>query len=492
MRRKMSAALLVVCGLAIGLLFNGVLSTPTPPPAGAAEKQAVSGAELDDLFAFAGKLEKLFHYAAQQVDPAVVSIQSTQVVRRVVPQNPFGDLFPGFPGFPQQGPGGSRELQQRRRGLGSGMIIDSEGHILTNNHVIAGAQQLRVILADGRQFDGEVVGTDEKTDLAVIRMKTDEKDFPTVELGDSSGLEVGEWVLAVGSPFGLTQTVSAGIISATGRTGISAGDYGSLLQTDAAINPGNSGGPLINLHGQVIGINSSILSSSGGNLGIGFAVPINTAKDILPDLKAGRKIVRGWLGIEIRDLTPELAEGFGFKGTDGVLVNEVMPGSPAEKGDLKAGDIVTDFDGTPVKSAEELQRSVGLTKPGTRVTITLWREGKEETVRLAVGNQTAAEEVAGTNWLGVSVKDLTADAAAQLGEPDLKGVVITNVKADSAAANNLTRGAIIVGVNRNRVTSAQEFNKLVEAVRPGGVLLLRVLDPSAQESMFLTVRRPAK
>ena len=343
MKRKMSAILLVACGLALGLVFNGVFSTPTPPPTAAAEKQTMPQEDLDKLFNLAGSLEKLFHYAAQQVDPAVVSIQSTQVVRGVMPDNPFGDMFPGFPGFPGMGQGGGRQFEQRRRGLGSGMIIDKEGHILTNNHVVAGAQQLTVKLADGRTFDGEVVGTDEKTDLAVIRMKTDKKDFPTVELGDASKLEVGEWVLAVGSPFGLTQTVSAGIVSATGRTGIGTASYESMIQTDAAINPGNSGGPLINLHGQVIGINSAIVSQSGGNVGIGFAIPINMAKDILPDLLAGRKVVRGWLGVEISNLTPELSEGFGFKGTDGVLVNEVMPDTPAEKAGLKAGDIIVEY-----------------------------------------------------------------------------------------------------------------------------------------------------
>ncbi len=251
MKRKLSAILFVACGLAIGLVFNGVFSTPTPPQTAAAESQTqtMSKEDLGKLFNLAGSLEKLFHYAAGQVDPAVVSIQSTQVVRGVMPQNPFGDMFPGFPGMGNNR--GGRQFEQRREGLGSGIIIDKEGHILTNNHVVAGAQQLTVKLADGRTFDGEVVGTDEKTDLAVIRMKTDEKDFPYVQLGDSSKLEVGEWVLAVGSPFGLTQTVSAGIISATGRTGIGTADYESMIQTDAAINPGNSGGPLINLNGQV-------------------------------------------------------------------------------------------------------------------------------------------------------------------------------------------------------------------------------------------------
>jgi serine protease Do len=476
MKRKLSAILLVACGLAIGLLFNGVLSVPTPVPAAAVEQQTVPKEDLQQLFNLAGSLEKLFHYAAQQVDPAVVSIQSTQTIKRVVPnmQSPFDEFFRGMPGFQMPFGGPGRTMQEHRTSLGSGMIIDKEGHILTNNHVIAGAEQLSVKLADGRTFDGEVVGTDPKTDLAVIKMKTDEKDFPFVQLGDSSKLEVGEWVLAVGSPFGLTQTVSAGIISATGRMGIGEASYGSMIQTDAAINPGNSGGPLINLHGQVIGINTAILSNTAGfgtagNIGIGFAIPIDMARDILPDLVAGRKIVRGWLGVEIRDLTPELAEGFNFKGTDGVLINKVMPDTPAEKAGLKAGDIVTTFD---------------------RATIGLWREGKEVDLRVTLGNQAASETEVSANWLGLAVQDLTPEAAAQMGEPDLKGVVITKVSANSPVADTLQSGMVIVAANRRQVTSAGDFAKLVDAVRPGSVLLLRVVDPTQGENMFLPVRRP--
>jgi serine protease Do len=499
MKRKVTAALLVVFGLVVGLLFNGVLSTPTPAPAAAApaEKQTLSKAELDSLFAFAGNLEKLFHYAAEQVDPAVVKIQSTQMVREMVPENPFEEFFRGMPGvppgFPQGGgQGGGREMQQPRRSLGSGMIVDKEGHILTNFHVIEGAQQLQVMLADGRTFDGEVVGTDEKTDLAVVRMKTNAADFPFVELGDSSKLEVGEWVLAAGSPFGLTQTVSAGIISATGRTGIGAGDYGSMLQTDAAINPGNSGGPLINLHGQVVGINTAIASPSGGNVGIGFAIPIDMAKDVLPDLIAGRKVVRGWLGIEIWDLTPELAESFGYKGAGGVLVNKVMPGTPAEKAGLKDGDIIVTFDGKPVTAPEELQRAVAATKPEARTAATIWREGKEMDIRITIGNQAAAEKEVSANWLGISVKDLPADAAAQMGIPDAKGVVVTKVDPSSPAADFLEPGFVIVAASQIKITSSEQFNKLVEAVRPGAGMLMRVFDPSQQHSMFRVAHRPAR
>jgi serine protease Do len=497
MKRKLSAILLVACGLAIGLVFNGVFSTPTPPPTAAAEKPSMSKEQLDDLFAFAGKLETLFHYAAGQVDPAVVRIESTQTVNRVVPSmpNPFGDMFPNMPGFQFEMPRGGRPVPERRTSLGSGMIIDKEGHILTNGHVVAGAQQLTVKLADGRSFDGEVVGTDAKTDLAVIKLKTDEKDFPTVQLGDSSKMEIGDWVLAVGSPFGLTQTVSAGIISTTGRTGIGDTGYGSMLQTDAAINPGNSGGPLINLHGEVIGINTAILSNTGGmgmagNIGIGFAIPIDMAKDVLPDLLAGRKVVRGWLGIEIGDLTPELAEGFNYKGTEGVLVVTVMPDTPAEKAGLKAGDIITAFGGKPVRNAEELQRDVGLTKPGTKSEMKVWRDGKETTISVELGNQATSEAEVTADWLGVTVKNLTPDAAAQMGEPDLKGVLITKVENDSPAGNKLTEGMVIVTANRRPVTSAQDLAKLVSDVRPGGLLLLRVYFPQQQQSVFLTIRRP--
>ncbi len=333
MKRKVTAALLVVFGLVVGLLFNGVLSTPMPAPAAAApaEKQTLSKAELDSLFAFAGNLEKLFHYAAQQVDPAVVAIQSTQTVRQMVPDNPFDEFFRGMPGvppgFPQGGQGGGREMQQQRRSLGSGMIVDKEGHILTNYHVVEGAQQLQVTLADGRQFPGEVVGTDEKTDLAVVRIKTNATDFPFVELGDSDKLEVGEWVLAIGNPFGLEpdrhrrhrQRQGPRRASASPTTRTSSRPTPPSTRATAAARWSTC-------TARSIGINTAIASRSGGNMGIGFAIPINMAKDIIarPDRRPqGRaRLARH------RDpatSTPDLAEGFGYKGTEGVLVDKVMP-----------------------------------------------------------------------------------------------------------------------------------------------------------------------
>jgi len=478
MKRKMSAVLLVVAGLAVGLMFNGVWTTPAPVPVSAQEQVAESPQDVEDLMEFAGKLEKLFHYAANRVNGAVVAIQTTQVVRERVPGFPFDEFFgPGFPDLEEYFGLGDREVERQRQSLGSGVIIDDEGHILTNNHVIAGADQLSVKLADGRVMEGEIVGTDPKTDLAVIRIKGDVKDLPVAELGDSTQLQVGDWVLAVGSPFGLTQTVSAGIVSATGRTGIGTADYESMIQTDAAINPGNSGGPLINLRGQVIGINAAIVSRSGGNLGIGFAIPIDMAKEVLPDLVAGRQV-----------LTPEMAEGFGFEGTDGVMIDEVIPGGPADDAGLKAGDIVIEYDGHKTKTMNDLRRAVAMTKPNSRVRVTVWREGKERTFSVTIGNQERA--VAASDWLGVTARELTAEAAAQMGWPELKGVVITAVEAGSPAASILRPGYVIVSVNRVKVDSVEEFRRLANRVRPGGVLLLRVVNPNNRRSTFLSIRRP--
>jgi serine protease Do len=474
---------MVFC-LVLALAFSGVLTTPTPPPA-AAEESVASPAELEELNEFAGKLETLFQHAAEKVKPAVVSIHTTQIVEQRARSPFFRDPF--FDEFFREFFGERGRRREKRPGLGSGMIIDSQGHILTNYHVIKQADELSVRLPDGRDVEAEVVGTDDKTDLAVIKMKDDFDHLPTVELGDSDALRIGQWVLAVGNPFGLTQTVSAGIVSATGRIGVVGLEYESMIQTDAAINPGNSGGPLVNLRGEVVGINTAIFSGTGGYMGIGFAIPSSMARDILDDLVAGREVERGWLGVYIADLTPEMAEMFGFTGTDGVLVQEILEGSPAEEAGLQAGDIITEYRGEKIEKMTQLRRRVTATDPGNEAELKVWRDG--EVVELSV--KIAALEAAPvtSDWLGLSVEPLTDEMARRLGAARLEGVLVREVEEDSPAARYITPGDVVLSVNRQRVSSIADYRKLVAEARKNGRVLLRYLDAETGRTRFIMIER---
>jgi serine protease Do len=499
MRKHVAVAMLAGCGVLVGLLISGASGPPAreanaapAPSARQAGKPTEAVQGLAEMREFAGKLETLFQTVAAQVSPAVVLIESERTVRVQVPgyslRGPFGDMFndPFFRQMqPDMGqPGGEREMKQRA--LGSGCILDEEGYILTNNHVVAEADKLKVTLTDGRSFDATLAGRDEKTDLAVIKLTAKAADLPTVALGDSDRVKVGQWVLAIGNPFGLRHTVSTGIISATGRS-IGAVEYESMIQTDAAINRGNSGGPLVNLYGEVIGINSAIVGPSYS--GIGFAIPINMAKDILADLKAGNAVVRGYLGVYISDLTPEMAAAFGFKGNQGALVNEVNEGSPATEAGLKSGDIVVAYDGHDVANSSDLRRRVAATKPDTKVQVKVWREGKETTLSVRVANLQAAVQTA-QDWLGLHVQTLTPEMSANMGKPDLKGVLVAEVDKDSPAAEYISPGDVILSVNRVPVTSVEEYSKLMGQTDKERGVLLRVLEAQSGRARFLFVRRP--
>jgi serine protease Do len=495
MRKKLSLGFVLLIGLALGYAFNfsGVLPEQRTASAADAEN-ATPPTEVEKMTDFAGRLEGLFQAAADKVMPTVVSIQSTRVITQRVPgyrfRSPFEEFFgremPGYERFFEMP---ERERQQRQQGLGSGLIIDDKGYILTNNHVIADADELRVQLADGRSFDAEIIGTDPKTDLAVIRLTGDLGELPVARTGNSDDLKVAEWVLAIGNPFGLTQTVSAGIVSAKGRSGLGIARYESLIQTDAAINPGNSGGPLINLRGEVIGINTAIFSSTGGSVGIGFAIPVNMASDILDDLIAGRQVVRGWLGVSIRNLTPEMAEAFEYEGTEGALVEEVVEGSPAEKAGVKAGDIIMEYDGKKVATNDNVSQRVAATKPGNRTVMKVWRDGKTVTIRVKIGDQALSQ--LGTDWLGVTVAAMTPEKAKAIGLPDLEGVIVTTVTPNSPAARKgVQEGHVIVSVHRRKITSPNEYRELVNATDPGGNALLRILDPEARRAGWVLVQRP--
>jgi serine protease Do len=360
--------------------------------------------------------------------------------------------------------------------LGSGIIVDADGYILTNYHVVRDADKLTVVLSgNGRkEYEAKLVGSDPKSDLAVVKINA--KNLPTAQLGDSDAMKVGQWVVAIGAPFGLQHTVTAGIVSAKGRANVGVADYEDLLQTDAAINPGNSGGPLVNLRGEVIGVNTAITSRSGGFEGIGFAIPINMAKNLLPTLKAGGKITRGYLGVFIQDVTAELAEKFGNREAKGALVAELSPDSPASRAGIEIGDIIIKANGKPIEEANQLRIAVSSSQPGTKMSLTVLRKGEEKEIVVELGELLAEITASGgaviNQELGISVQTLTPDLARQFGVREDRGVVVTDVERGSSAHRaGVQVGDVIVEVNRKRVANAQEFQAAL-AVSPKSVLLL--------------------
>ncbi len=405
---------------------------------------------------------------AEQLRPAVVNISTTQVVkgqRRMVPRMPFPSPFGGerdpFEEFFERffGGEGGPQRELRRRSLGSGFIINKDGHIVTNNHVVENATDIKVSLSDKEEFDAKVIGRDPKTDLALIKIEA-KKDLPAAPLGDSSKLRVGEWVIAIGNPFGLGHTVTAGIVSAKGRI-IGAGPYDDFIQTDASINPGNSGGPLFNMNGEVIGLNTAIVASGQG---IGFATPINVAKEVLVPLREKGKVVRGWLGVQVQRVTPDLAKSFGLDRDRGALVADVMPNTPAERAGIERGDIIIEFNGRKIEEMNDLPRLVASASPGADVDVKLIRKSEEKVVRVKLA-ELKEEQVAAAGGggsleenLGMTVQELTPEIARSLGLSDAKGVVVTNVDDDSAADEaGIRRGDVILEVNQKKVDNLRDY-----------------------------------
>ena len=415
---------------------------------------------------------------AERVNPAVVNIRTTTTLKfHGSPfrhffgpeQGPFGDFFHHFFGdIPD------REMKQQS--LGSGFIIDKDGFIITNNHVVEGADEIKVKLADGREFRARVVGRDTKTDLALIKISSLFKDLPVLPLGDSDKMRVGDWVLAVGNPFGLGHTVTQGIISATGRA-IGSGPYDDFLQTDAPINPGNSGGPLINLKGEVIGINSAIIQSGQG---IGFAIPSNIAKDVTSQLKDKGKVVRGWIGVSIQSVTPEIAESFGMKEPKGALVSDVVPGGPAEKSGIKRGDIILAFNGKTVRTSSELPFIVAQTSIGKTAEVTVLRGGKEMGLKVTVEELTEQRAAASSQMespetnLGMQIAPITPEIQNELGIRDKAGLVVINVAPGSPADDGgIQPGDILKEINHRPVKSVSDYNDaLGKTERNKPILLL--------------------
>ena len=426
-----------------------------------------------------------FAPVVKKVAPGVVQIYTTTKARPTsfngAPGGDMDDFLRRFFGDPSQGRMPRRNMPApRQEGIGSGVIVTKDGYLLTNNHVVDGADEVKVALQDGREFTAKVIGRDPKSDVAVI--KIDARDLPAVPMADSDKVEVGDVVLAIGNPFGIGQTVTTGIVSATGRAGTLGLDYEDFIQTDAAINPGNSGGALVDAEGRLVGINTAILSRSGGNQGIGFAIPTNLASDVMESLIKDGHVTRGYLGILIQNVTPALASKFNLKDTKGALVGDVTPKSPAEKAGLKSGDVILSFNGKAVTDSRHLKLEVARAKPGESVPVKILRDGSTKTVEVTVKELPGTEQLAkndgekgdDTGTLnGVGVADLDRDARQQLQLPNnLSGAVITEVDPNSAAAEaGLKPGDVIQEINRKPVKSAEEAVKLTEKTTDKTTLL---------------------
>lgn len=446
---------------------------------------------------------KAFAEVARQVAPSVVFIQAESTRGGGAPspfsspfgeEGPFGDeffrRFFGEPFSPRREP---PRRQRRSVSQGSGFVFLSKkgdkSYILTNNHVVEGAEKIRVQFQDGRELDAEIVGTDPKSDIAVIELKSGK--LAALKWGDSTKLEVGEWVVAMGNPFGLSHTLTVGVVSAKGRTSLGISDYEDFIQTDAAINPGNSGGPLVNLDGEVVGVNTAIFSRSGGYMGVGFAIPSKLARTIADQLIETGEVTRGYLGIVIQPLTSELAESFGLEQSQGILVAQVSEDSPAKKAGLKQGDVIVSYQDKPVTDIGDFRNRVSLTAPGSSETLTIIRGGKQRKIKVTIGELSADERVAqgpaqSTEELGLAVQTLTPELARQFDAKPGEGVVVTGVQSGSIAATaGLRTGDVILQVNRKPVSSAGEFNRAVKESRGDKRVLLLVRTGDMQRYVVL-------
>ncbi|MBN1586162.1 MAG: Do family serine endopeptidase [Candidatus Omnitrophica bacterium] len=456
-RALLSALMLAACPCAFSFASN-------PPPA-------------------ALQVEQAFTDVSAEIGPAVVSI-SVQITQRIPVYRSYGDRYgrdPLLDRFFEEFFGIPSEREFTRVGLGSGVIIDTEGHILTNEHVVQGADRITVTLGDGREFEGTVSGVDSRTDLAVV--KIDAGNLPVARLGDSDKVRIGQWAIAVGNPFGFAvlnpvPTVTVGVVSAVNRslpqTGSRNRNYVGLIQTDASINPGNSGGPLVDIYGQVIGINVAIFSTSGGSEGIGFAIPINMAKRVLDDLKQGNEILYGWLGVQIQNVDQELADYFGLPDTQGVMVVEVLPGGPAVKAGLAAGDVIREYDGHRVTDVSSLIERVNMTQVGSSAALQVYREGRSFGISVNIGvrpeqaalleeKMESAQELMSDTWYGIRVVEMTPDVRAAYAVQEESGVVVVEVEPGSPCDKaGLQVGDVVRGVDRRSVSTLEEFRRAVK------------------------------
>jgi serine protease Do len=483
----MTSKRLVTLGAIVIALWLGSLPAAAQSGAAPAPDSKVLLQALEDAFAS----------VADRVTPSVVNVsvkpkKGGPAEGGPTPENEqrfrefFGpELYERF--FRRRAP------REEVRAAGSGVIVDARGFILTNAHVVENAADIEVRLSDDRKFAAKVVGRDPKTDLAIVKIDPGTSKLPVAELGDSDKLRIGQWAIAIGNPFGLDRTVTVGIISATGRTRVGVATYEAFIQTDASINPGNSGGPLLNLDGRVIGINTAIVSSGQG---IGFAIPINMVREIMTQLIDKGRVVRGWLGISIQDLTDDLAASFGASNKGGVLVADVMKDSPAEAAGIKAGDIVVDLGGTPVKEVTDLQKRVAAIPPGQSVVITVLRDRKPTKLTIKIGEQPGEETIIAAApkgmGLGLTVEALTDEAAQSFGLRSGSGVVVTEVAPGSVAEGaGIKEGDLILEVNRRRTASVDDFRKAVAALKPGDAVPVQV-ERSGAGRQYVVLRVPGK
>lgn len=426
-----------------------------------------------------------FSNLVQELTPITVNINTTQVIKPDVDMHRFKEYFGNNKeqfkeyfgdDFFNRFFGDMPQREYKQKSLGSGFIIDKEGYILTNHHVIEKAEEVRVTLAGGKDYDAKVIGSDEKTDIALIKIENGSVDLTPARLGDSSALRIGEWVIAIGNPFGLGETVTAGIVSAKGRI-IGSGPYDDYIQTDASINPGNSGGPLFNFRGEVVGINTAIIANANS---IGFAIPINMAKDIVAQLKETGHVTRGWLGVYIQKITPELAKSFNLDETKGALVSDVFENSPASDAGLERGDIITYFNGVEIKDMNDLPKLVASTKVDKEVPVKVLRKGKEKTFSVTIAKmkeeegKTAEVEVKDLNEkLGLSVQEITPEVAKHFSAEDTEGLIITEVDpAGPAADSEIKRGDIIIEINQTSIKSIDDLKKVIKKAQGDNLLLL--------------------
>lgn len=418
-----------------------------------------------------------FTELAEKQGPAVVNVSTTQTVQaqQGIPQLPFSEDDPFYEFFKRFAPPVPRDFESKS--LGSGFIISSDGYLLTNAHVVADADEVTVKLTDKREFKAKVIGSDRRTDVALL--KIDATGLPKVTLGDPAKLKVGEWVVAIGSPFGFENSVTAGIVSAKGRS-LPQENFVPFIQTDVAINPGNSGGPLFNLKGEVVGINSQIYSRTGGFMGLSFAIPIDVAMDVTEQLRTTGKVSRGRIGVVIQEVTKELADSFGLSKPVGALINSVEKGSPADKAGLEPSDVILKFDDKTVNSSADLPRIVGSTKPGSKVTVQIWRKGASKDISLTIGEIPVDEKVAQRsgkrskapdNRLGITLSDLTADQRSELG---IRGGILVEDVQGTAARAGIRRGDIILAVNNLDVKSVDQFSQLIGKYDKGRNIALLV------------------
>jgi serine protease Do len=476
-RIKLIIALMAITALMMtaGPLFESGTNNSTMAQTAAAESKAPQDRPISSL----RDLSKAFVEIASDVKPTVVTVFTEKTYRlRQNPffTNPFLEFFYG-PDQRRQAP----EREFRQEGLGSGVIVGADGKILTNHHVIAEADSIFVRTYEGQRYPASVIGSDPKTDIAVIQI--DARNLPTIKLGNSDDLQVGELVLAVGSPMSenLAHTVTQGIVSAKGRSNIGLADYEDFIQTDAAINPGNSGGALVNLDGELVGINSAIVSRTGGYQGIGFAVPSNMAVNIMNSLLASGKVVRGWLGVLIQDLNESIAGAMGLGEQTGALVGDVVPDSPAGRAGMEAGDLIVAMNGKAIESSSQLRNRVAATPPGTRVTFEVLRENDRKKITVELGElpdegAPAAADQGLEDLLGFEVNNLTPDVARRYGlSPNISGVVVTAIdQASSAFREGLREGDVIYSLNRRRVETLAQFNDTLSNAHKGDTVLMRV------------------